>query len=290
MSHTFIATVEAISQAGAETEFVDIDERHLLHEPGGAGAYLAGCATDRGTGRPLGQRTGKPIKAIVPVHLYGQVADMDRFSRLPSEYDLLVVEDACQAQGASIAPAGEAGDARARSARRARSASILARTWAPAAKRVPSRPTTSRWRGRSGCCATTGRCRRSYHDLEGYNGRLDAIQAAFLRIKLRRLDAWNEQRRVAAARYHGLLADDPRSGCPFEPLARERSTTSTSSAPGSRAPGEHSERTAFTRDCTIRCPLHLQNCYHALGLPDGHPAGDRTRRQRRSCRCRCSPA
>src|SRR5215467_11912089 len=67
VSHTFIATVEAISQAGAETEFVDIDARTYCMSPDALEAYLRSCAKDSATGRPVGTRTGKPIKAIVPV-------------------------------------------------------------------------------------------------------------------------------------------------------------------------------------------------------------------------------
>src|SRR6478735_958784 len=100
VSHTFIATVEAISQAGAETEFVDIDEHTYCMSPAALGDYLKACTKDPQTGRPLGRRTGKPIKAIVPVHLYGQVADMDAILDIARQYGLLVVEDACQAQGA----------------------------------------------------------------------------------------------------------------------------------------------------------------------------------------------
>ena len=85
VAHTFIATVEAISQAGAETEFVDVDERTYNMSPTSLAEYLAGCETDDVTGRPLGRRSGKPIKAIVPVHLYGQVADMDAIMRLAEQ-------------------------------------------------------------------------------------------------------------------------------------------------------------------------------------------------------------
>jgi dTDP-4-amino-4,6-dideoxygalactose transaminase len=100
VSHTFIATVEAISQAGAETEFVDIDERTYCMSPKALVDYLEGCREDPKTGRPVGQRSGKPIKAIMPVHLYGQMADMDPILKIAQYYDLLVIEDACQAHGA----------------------------------------------------------------------------------------------------------------------------------------------------------------------------------------------
>ena len=100
VAHTFIATVEAISQCGAGTEFVDIDPLTYCMSPDALEEYLARCRRDAASGRPLGARTGMPIKAIVPVHLYGQCADMDALMAIAAKYDLLIVEDACQAHGA----------------------------------------------------------------------------------------------------------------------------------------------------------------------------------------------
>src|SRR6185503_458096 len=98
--HTFIATVEGISQSGAETEFVDIDERTYNMSVSSLVQFLEGCRKDPTTNRPIGRRTGKPIKAIVPIHLYGQIAAMDAILEVAERYDLVIVEDACQAHGA----------------------------------------------------------------------------------------------------------------------------------------------------------------------------------------------
>ena len=98
--HTFIATTEAISQAGAIPEFVDIDEytynlsvemlQQFLEEQ---------CAQDK-AGKLISLRSGRPVTAVVPVHLYGQMADMDSILSLASQYGLAVIEDACQSHGA----------------------------------------------------------------------------------------------------------------------------------------------------------------------------------------------
>ena len=100
VSHTFIATVEGISQAGAATEFVDIDARTYCMSPEALDTVPRRLQEGPQTGRPLGSRTGKPIKAVLPVHLYGQVADMDSIMAIAERFDLLVIEDACQAHGA----------------------------------------------------------------------------------------------------------------------------------------------------------------------------------------------
>jgi dTDP-4-amino-4,6-dideoxygalactose transaminase len=206
VSHTFIATVEAISQSGADTEFVDVDAQTYCMSPEALAEFLRNCEPDPATGRPLGHRSHKPIKAIVPVHLYGQVADMDPILAIAAKYGLLVIEDACQAHGAEYRSADGAW----------RRAGTFGR--AAAFSFYPGKNLGAC--GEAGAVTTNdehvastvrmlrehGQVQKYYHDLEGYNGRLDAIQAAFLRVKLRHLDSWNEQRRSAAARYSGLLS------------------------------------------------------------------------------------
>ena len=99
--NTFIATTEAISQAGARPDFVDIDERTYNMDPGKLRQYLeTKCTWDSKAKRAFHKRTGKPVTAVVPVHLYGQMADMDPILDLATQYNLKVIEDACQAQGA----------------------------------------------------------------------------------------------------------------------------------------------------------------------------------------------
>src|SRR5437660_2553535 len=95
--HTFIATTEAIVQAGALPEFVDIDERTYNLDPTELRAYLETQCLANGSGRRGSKRSGQPVTAIVPVHLYGQTADMDAILEIAEQYDLIVIEDACQA-------------------------------------------------------------------------------------------------------------------------------------------------------------------------------------------------
>ena len=98
--NTFIATTEAISQADARPDFVDTDERTYNMDPGKLRQYLEkDCSWDSGAKRTFHKQTGNPVTAVIPVHLYGQMADMDPILDLATQYNLKVIEDACQAQG-----------------------------------------------------------------------------------------------------------------------------------------------------------------------------------------------
>ena len=270
VSHTFIATVEAISQAGAGTEFVDIDERTYCMSPDALDEYLKGCAKDATTGRPVGKRTGKPIKAVLPVHLYGQAADMDAILSVAARYGLLVVEDACQAQGTEYR-SGAGGWRRAGTFGKAAAFSFY-----------PGKNLGSC--GEGGAVTTEdeqvaktikmlrehGQAQKYYHDLEGYNGRLHAIQAAFLRIKLRHLDAWNAGRRAAAVRYRELLSKIPGVIVPFEPeTSRAIHHLYVIRAKDRDALGEHLKSQGVSTGLHYPVPLHLQKCYQEWGYARG---------------------
>jgi len=96
--NTFIATTEAISQSGATPVFVDIDEKTYNMDPNKLGDFL------KSRYAPCSMRSANRPKAILPVHLYGQPADMDAITEIANRYDLIVIEDACQAHGASTIP------------------------------------------------------------------------------------------------------------------------------------------------------------------------------------------
>ncbi|AHE98052.1 DegT/DnrJ/EryC1/StrS family aminotransferase [Thioalkalivibrio paradoxus] len=181
---TFIATAEAIRYVGAEPVFVDIDPRSFNIDP----EAVAAAITPR-------------TRAIVPVHLFGQPANMPALTRLAEDHQLLLIEDCAQSFGAridgiqtgstsafgcfSFFPSknlGAYGDG-----------GLITTRYAPAAERLLK-------------LRNHGSRVRYHHDEIGYNSRLDEIQAAILRVKLRHIDAYNAERRRVAARYAQVLA------------------------------------------------------------------------------------
>jgi dTDP-4-amino-4,6-dideoxygalactose transaminase len=217
--NTFIATTEAISQAGAHPAFVDVDETTYNLDPKKLREFAeTKCTLDSKTGNLIETKTGNRVAAVIPVHLYGQMADMDAILEIAERYHMVVIEDACQAHGAEYF---------SRKENRWRKAGSMGK--AAAFSFYPGKNLGAC--GEAGAITTNdgelaqkmrvlrdhGQAQKYYHDVEGYNGRLDAIQAGILRVKLKHLLDWTEKRRNAAARYQELLAGNDKIGLPFEP-------------------------------------------------------------------------
>ena len=187
--NTFIATTEAISQAHALPEFIDIDEQTYNLSPVLLQRYLEQqCVRDQ-DGRLLSLRSGRPVTAVIPVHLYGQMADMDPILDLANEYGLTVIEDACQAHGAQYfsrkqnrwIKAGSMGRAAAFSFYPGKNLGACGEGGAVTTNDAGIAKQVRMLRDH-------GQAKKYYHDLEGYNGRLDSIQAGILRVKLAHLE------------------------------------------------------------------------------------------------------
>jgi dTDP-4-amino-4,6-dideoxygalactose transaminase len=217
--HTFIATSEAISQAGAHPEFVDIDERTYNMSPERLREYLEKHCTKDTTGKLISRRSGRRVGGIIPVHLYGQMADMDAILGLAEQYGLVVIEDACQAHGAEYfskktgqwMKAGSMGVAAAFSFYPGKNLGACGEAGAVTTN-------DPKLAAKVKVIRDHGQAKKYYHDMEGYNGRLDAMQAGFLQVKLAHLAGWNAARRERAAEYNRLLAGAEGGVIrPFEP-------------------------------------------------------------------------
>lgn len=206
--NTFIATGEAISQAGALPEFVDVDPRTYNMDVQKLAQYLEReCMLDGKTGKPVSKRTGRMIAAVVPVHLYGQVADMDGIRAVADRYGLVVIEDACQAHGAQFYSREENRQTAAGSLGLAGAFSFYPGKNLGACGEAGAVTTNDEELARKiRMIRDHGQGKKYYHDMEGYNGRLDAIQAGILSVKLKHLAKWNEARRNLAQTYNNLFS------------------------------------------------------------------------------------
>jgi len=270
--NTFIATTEAISQAGAHPEFVDVDERTYNMDPEKLRAYLeTNCDQDQVTGRPISRRTHRTISAIVPVHLYGQTADMDPILELAETYNLMVVEDACQAHGSEYLSrksgcrqkAGSMGKAAAFSFYPGKNLGACGEAGAVTTNDPDLAQKVRMLRDH-------GQAEKYYHDIEGYNGRLDAIQAGILRLKLDYLSEWNTQRRDKAEVYRALLSSVEGLILPFEPSwARAVYHLYVVTIQDRQALQNDLKAAGIGTGIHYPIPLHLQKAYGTLGYDKG---------------------
>lgn len=206
--NTFIATTEAISQAGARPVFVDVDEVTYNLDPKKLREYLEfDCDIDSESGALIDRKTKNRVAAVIPVHLYGQMADMDAILGIAQKYGLIVIEDACQAHGAEYFSKRQNRWCKAGSMGRSAAFSFypgknLGACGEAGAVTTDDADLAQKLR----MLRDHGQAHKYYHDIEGYNGRLDSIQAGILRVKLKHLPQWTEQRRTAAAHYREQFA------------------------------------------------------------------------------------
>lgn len=258
--NTAVPTVSAISAAGATPLLVDVSADTLTMDPDA----LRECVERE---KP---RLGEKLKAVVPVHLYGQCADMEPIVSIAREFGLAVVEDACQAHGAEYrgSKAGTLGDFAAFSF-------------------YPSKNLGCYGDGGAVVCSTDagaerlrmlrnyGQSSRYRHEIKGVNSRLDEIQAAILRVKLTRLDRWLDERRHVAAMYDGLIEN---------PLFHKPRVAEGSTHAWHLYVVRHAERERVMLALESRgvatlihypIPVHLQPAYADLGLERGaYPAAE----------------
>jgi dTDP-4-amino-4,6-dideoxygalactose transaminase len=247
-AHTFIATAEAISHAGATPVFVDDDPVTFNLDP----AAVEAAITPR-------------TRAIMPVHLYGQPADMSAITEIAQRRELRVVEDAAQAHGAEVdgRRCGTIGELACFSFYPGKNLGAYGDAGA-----VTGNDETLLARVRK--LRDHGRTTKYDHDEVGFGERIDALQAAILAVKLTRLEKWTEQRRAVARRYDEALDSLP--------------ITLPAEAPGRRhvyhlyviRTNRRDDLLAHLKDASIDAgihypvPLHLQPAYASLGMRRGH--------------------
>ncbi len=246
--NTFIATAEAISFTGAKPVFVDVSEETYNMDP----RFLEEAITSR-------------TRAIVPVHLYGQTADMSSILEIASARKIPVVEDAAQAHGATCdgRPAGSMGVAGCFSFYPGKNLGAWGEAGAVVTDDSKLAETVRKLRDH-------GQPTKSLHDVVGWNSRMDGMQGAVLRVKLARLDDGNRARGSVASRYSEAFAARPEIGAPMNAsdaghvyhlyVVRVQDRDRAQKALTSQGVG-----------CGIHypVPVHLQPAYRELGHPEG---------------------
>jgi len=289
--NTFIATAEAISFCGAKPVFVDVDEKTYNMDPNKLEDYLkkdrkSQVASRKGATRNKTPRLGPQSsnlrpevlpprasnlvprsrpKAVIPVHLFGQPADMDPIMEIARRYNLFVIEDACQAHGAKY---------------KGRSAGTIGNTGCFSF--YPGKNLGAY--GEAGAVVTNddalaekirmlrdhGQAKKYYHDWIGWNARMDGFQGAVLGVKLKYLLAWNESRREHAREYNELLGGVGSIQIPKEAAyARHIYHVYAIRAPRREKLISYLAEKGISSGIHYPVPLHLQRAYSSLGLNNG---------------------
>jgi dTDP-4-amino-4,6-dideoxygalactose transaminase len=266
---SFFASSSAIVRAGARPVFCDIDPRTFNMDPAQAERFLCCGKRDK-------------LRTLLPVHLYGQCADMDFLHRLADEFHLSLIEDAAQAIGATwrnnqanTRRAGALGVSAAFSFYPTKNLSA----YGEAGMVTTSNPEIAAHMRR---LRNHGSSRRYVHEEMGWNSRLDAIQAAILRVKLKYVEVWNEARRERATRYGQLLAQagltstdtQPEHAAPIQPPHASPCAHHVFHQYVVRAYRRDELREFLTArrigtEIYYPIPLHLQPCFMYLGYREG---------------------
>jgi dTDP-4-amino-4,6-dideoxygalactose transaminase len=251
VSHTFFATVEAILYANARPILVEVDEKTMLIDP----AAVAAAITPR-------------TKAIIPVHLYGRTVDLKPIRQLAQDRNITIIEDAAQAHGALLDDGKKAG-----TGGRVNCFSFYCSKNLGAYGEAGSITTNDdRLAEELRALREHGQSTRYYHPVIGYNARLDEIQAAILRIKLRRLEEWNARRRALARMYDERLQDTGviRPEIPTD-IRRHVFYTYTIRVPGGRRDDlrKYLAGRGIGTQIHYPVPIHLQQSAEFLGYRKG---------------------
>ncbi len=264
---SFFASTSTITRTGATPVFADIDPGTLNLDP---------KAVDRRIASGL---SGLKLKAILPVYLYGQCADMDAFARIAAEHKLTVIEDAAQAFGAAWngRRAGSMGTAAGFSFYPTKNLSA----YGDGGLVTTSDETVAE---RALMLRNHGSRQRYFHDEIGWNSRLDAMQATILRVKLNYIEEWNQARRAKAALYDRLIAESGMAGV-VVPLTIRPEAFHVFHQYVVRVPRrddlrQHLSQHGVGTEIYYPLPLHLQTCFAYLGYKEGDfPEAERAARE-----------
>jgi dTDP-4-amino-4,6-dideoxygalactose transaminase len=246
--NTFIATSEAISAAGAKPVFVDNDPLTYTIDPG-----------------TIEKKISPRTKAIIPVHLYGQPAAMQAINEIATRRNLIVIEDAAQAHGARYRGTivGNLGRVACFSFYPGKNLGAYGDAGAVATN---DEILSNRIR----MLANHGRLKKYEHEMEGYNSRLDTLQAAILRVKLRHLDEWTHERQRHAAAYTERLSAEKNIVTPtVSPESTHVFHLYVVRVPNRDRVQQTLKAAGIATGIHYPIPLHLQPAYKYLGLPQG---------------------